>query len=81
MLRQKRLVANNQAALVKLLKENEHTAEWLLQEYVQKDTNGRYERLYFPKLLSIQEKEDIIEWMLSFNLHSRQLPNELNINC
>ena len=60
LLRQKRLVANNQAALVKLLKENEHTAEWLLQEYVQKDTNGRYERLYFPKLLSIQEKEDII---------------------
>ena len=53
-------MANNQAALVKLLKENEHTAEWLLQEYVQKDTNGRYERLYFPKSLSIQEKEDII---------------------
>ena len=52
--------------MVKLLKENEHTAEWLLQEYVQKDANGRYERLYFPKLLSIQEKEDIIEWMLSF---------------
>lgn len=64
LLRQKRLVAGYQAALVELLKENEHTAEWLLQEYVQKDANGRNERLYFPKSLSIQEKEDIISLYL-----------------
>ena len=30
-------MAKNQAALVELLKENELTAEWLLQEYVQDD--------------------------------------------
>ena len=60
LLRRERLVAKNQAALVELLKENELTAEWLLQEYVQKDTNGGYERLYFPQSLSYQEKEDII---------------------
>ena len=60
LLRRERLVAKNQTALVELLKENEHTAEWLLQEYVQKDTNDGYERLYFPQSLSFQDKEDII---------------------
>lgn len=60
LLRRERLVAKNQTALVELLKENEHTAEWLLQEYVQKDTSGGEDRIYFPQSLSFQEKEDII---------------------
>lgn len=60
LLRRERLVAKNQAALVELLKENEHTAEWLLQEYVQKDTSGGEDRIYFPQSLSFQDKEDII---------------------
>ena len=60
LLRRERLVAKNQTALVELLKENEHTAEWLLQEYVQKDTSGGEDRVYFPQSLSFQDKEDII---------------------
>ena len=60
LLRRERLVAKIQGTLVELLKENEHAAEWLLQEYVQKDTNDGYEKLYFPQSLSYQEKEDII---------------------
>lgn len=60
LLQQERLVAKNQSALVELLKENEHTAEWLLQEYVQKDTSGGYHKMYFPRSLSFKDKEDII---------------------
>lgn len=60
MLSRERLVSKNQGVLGELLKENEHTAEWLLQEYVQKDTSGGEDRLYFPLSLSYQDKEDII---------------------
>lgn len=60
LLRRERLVSKNQGTLVELLKENEHTAEWLLQEYVQKDTSGGEDRMYFPQSLSFQDKEDVI---------------------
>ncbi len=60
LLRRERLVTKNQGVLVDLLKENEHSAEWLLQEYVQKDTSGDESRIYFPQSLSFQDKEDII---------------------
>lgn len=60
LLRRERLVANNQGALVELLKENEHSAEWLLQEYVQNNTNDGYETMFFPQSLTYQDKEDII---------------------
>ena len=60
LLQRERLVTKNQGAIVELLKENEHTAEWLLQEYVQKGTSRREDRLYFPQSLSFQDKEDII---------------------
>ena len=72
LLRRERLVAKNQGALVELLKENEHAAEWLLQEYIRKDTAGGEERIYFPQSLTFQDKEDII---------SRYLDNpEPNLN-
>ena len=64
LLRQKRLVNKNQGAIVELLKENENTAEWLLQEYVQKDTSRGENRIYFPQTLSIQDKENIISCYL-----------------
>lgn len=60
LLRRERLVTKNQGTLVDLLKENEHAAEWLLQEYVQKDPSGDESRIYFPQSLSFQEKEEII---------------------
>lgn len=55
-----RLVDNNQQAIIVLLKENENSAEWLLQEYVQEDSSDSNKKLYFPKALSFQDKEDII---------------------
>lgn len=64
LLQQERLVAQNQQALVELLKENENTAEWLLQEYVQEDTLGNKKKYYFPKTLTYQDKEDIISHYL-----------------
>lgn len=60
MLQQKRLVDNNQRALVELLKENEHTAEWLLQEFVEANEIHNRSRLYFPKAFTLQEREDVI---------------------
>ena len=60
LLQQERLVAQNQQALVELLKENENTAEWLLQEYVQEDLLGNKKHCFFPKALTFQDREDII---------------------
>lgn len=60
LLQQERFVAQNQQALIELLKENDNTAEWLLEEYVQEDSLGNKKNYYFPKALSFQNKEDII---------------------
>lgn len=57
---QKRLVDSNQRAIVKLLKENEHTAEWLLQEFVEADGIHNHSRLYFPKAFTLQDREEVI---------------------
>ena len=43
-----------------MLKENDHTAEWLLQEFVEDDKLNNRERLYFPQALTLQDREDII---------------------
>ena len=59
-LQQERLVTQNQQALVELLKENKNTAEWLLQEYVQEDSLHSKKKYYFPKILTFEDKEDII---------------------
>ena len=60
LLRQERLVDKNQQTMVVLLKENENSAEWLLQEYVQDDSLNGDKKFYFPKALSFQDKEDIL---------------------
>lgn len=54
------IVERNNALLAELLKENEHTAEWLLEEYVEDDRLDNRKKLYFPKLLTGQDKDAII---------------------
>lgn len=60
MLQQERLVNRHQQAVAELLKENELAAEWLLQEYVQDDDIHDRKRMFFPKALSLQDREEII---------------------
>ena len=60
LLQQERLVNQHQKAIAELLKENEHAAEWLLQEYVQDDDIHDRKKLFFPKALSFQDREEII---------------------
>lgn len=54
------IVEKNNALLAGLLKKNEHTAEWLLEEYVEDDRLDNRKKLYFPKFLTGQDKDAII---------------------
>lgn len=54
------IVENNNGLLTQLLKENGNTAEWLLDQYVAEDKFGNKTTLFFPKSLSLQDKDDII---------------------
>lgn len=54
------VVENNNGLLTQLLKENGNTAEWLLDQYVAEDMFGYKETLFFPKSLSLQDKDEII---------------------
>lgn len=54
------IVEKNNALLAGLLKENEHTAKWLLEEYVEDDRLDNRKKLYFPKFLTGQDKDAII---------------------
>lgn len=54
------IVEKNSVLLTKLLKENEHTAEWLLEKYVEDDSFETHEELFFPKSLAIADKDEII---------------------
>lgn len=54
------IVEQNQILLTALLKENEHTAEWLLEQYVEEDRFCQHRDLYFPKSLSGTDKDTII---------------------
>lgn len=68
LLHQSRLVHNHQQTVATLLKENRHTAEWLLQEFVEEDKLHSHEHLYFPKTLILKDREDIIsEYLDSAN--------------
>ena len=60
LLRYSWIVEKNNALLDELLKENEHTAEWLLEEYVEDDRLDNRKQLYFPKSLTGQDKDAII---------------------
>lgn len=60
LLQRERLVKKNNELLATLLKENEHTAEWLLSEFVEDDKFGNHEHMYFPSALTLQDREDII---------------------
>ena len=64
LLHQERLVKKHTQEVSTLIKENEHAAEWLLQEYVEEDKLKNHKQLFFPKTLSFQDKEDIISHYL-----------------
>jgi len=68
LLHQSRLVYKHQQTVATLLKENSHTAEWLLQEFVEEDKLHSHEHLYFPKALTLKDREGIIsEYLDSAN--------------
>ena len=68
LLHQSRLVNQNHQAVATLLKENNHAAEWLLQEFVEEDKLHSHEHLYFPKTLTLEDRETIIsEYLDSAN--------------
>ena len=54
------IVEQNQILLTALLKENEHTAEWLLEQYVKEDRFSQHRDLYFPKSLTGKDKDTIV---------------------
>lgn len=54
------IVEQNQILLTALLKENEHTAEWLLEQNVEEDRFCQHRDLYFPKSLTGTDKDTII---------------------
>ena len=60
LLQRERLVKKNNELLATLLKENDHTAEWLLSEFVEDDKFGNHEHMYFPSALTLQDRENII---------------------
>ena len=69
---QERLVSKHQQIVTTLLKENPHAAEWLLQEFVEEENLSNRPKLFFPKTLTLQEREEIV---------SRYLDNEqANLN-
>jgi len=68
LLHQSRLVNKHQQTVTTLLKENSHTAEWLLREFVEEDKLHSHEHLYFPKTLTLEDREAIIsEYLDSAN--------------
>ena len=54
------IVEQNQILLAALLKENKHTAEWLLEQYVKEDRFSQHRDLYFPKSLTGTDKDTIV---------------------
>ena len=60
LLQRERLVKKYNVLLAALLKKNDHTAEWLLSEFVEDDKLGDHEHMYFPSALTLQDREDII---------------------
>lgn len=60
LLEYKWIVENHSALLLKLLKENKQTAEWLLDQYVADDRFGSHKNLFFPKSLSVKDKDAIV---------------------
>lgn len=60
LLQRERLVRKYDKIVASMLKDNEHTAEWMLSEFVEDDKFGSHEHIYFPASLTLQEREDII---------------------
>lgn len=54
------IVEQNQILLTAMLKENEHTAEWLLEQYVKENRFCQHRDLYFPKSLTGTDKDTIV---------------------
>ena len=54
------LMKKHQNTIRELLKENEKSAEWLLQTFVEESSPDDDVRYYFPSSLTNQDKEDII---------------------
>jgi len=61
---QERLVSKHQQIITALLKENPHAAEWLLQEFVEEENLSNRSKLFFPKSLTLQDRDEIISHYL-----------------
>lgn len=67
LLNQERLVNEYHKIITILLKNNQYTAEWLLQEYVEENNSDSRSHLFFPKDLSLDDREEIISRYLDSN--------------
>lgn len=57
---QERLVNKYHKIITILLKNNQYTAEWLLQEFVEEDDSYNRSHMFFPQDLSLDDRENII---------------------
>lgn len=67
LLHQERLVNKYHKIITILLKNNQYTAEWLLQEFVENNDSDSHSHMFFPKDLSLDDREEIISRYLESN--------------
>lgn len=67
LLHQERLVNKYHKIITILLKNNQYTAEWLLQEFVEDNDSDSHSHMFFPKDLSLDDREEIISSYLEGN--------------
>lgn len=60
LLRRERLVKKHDKILAELVKQNKHTPEWLLGEYVEENKFDSHEPLFFPASFTLNDKEKVI---------------------
>ena len=60
LLRRERLVKKYDKILAELVRQNEHTPEWLLEVYVEDNKLDNHEPLFFPASFSLNDKEKSI---------------------
>lgn len=60
LLERERLVKKYDKLLVEFVRQNEHTPEWLLSEYVEDNSFSSHEHIFFPASFTLKDKEKAI---------------------
>ena len=59
-LNRKRLVSQYDKILAEFVRQNEHTPEWLLCEFVEENKLGNHDTIFFPALFDLKDREKAI---------------------